>query len=334
MKKLWIHKLLAGCAAFTLLSACSHSGSPQHSSPRTTVSPWSTDTPGDLEDRLPTPIENVPSDIIQQVNAFYQQSPDTSRAFNLAMHSCITAQGFTWDSTIPMDISIRQGPGSHSPLSVNHAQQQGYSGDTRFDTYGAQYDYANTSALPDGYWEALQGTKESEEVEPGQYVYTNGCFVQASQLIFNSPLVYREYSRNYISPFRNYAVGYLSHKDFQQVQKAVETCLKDKYSINFERDVIYDAKRPYGVLPPRDVAIAEAQCREEHGWEQTVQRLQAAYLASYMSKPWHAEHIQTLKKAKAYADQHSTETLKRLESDQIQWRTVKGASPSPGSTES
>ena len=244
--------------------------------------------------------DQVDSQAIEKVNTLFTLSPTAQQAQEAALAQCMTARGQTWVSSsakLPYDVRSQLDP---SPLSLAQAQAEGYS----------SHNYSQTQSLPNLTEEAMliymgdpsQGSISVEGV-PGS-IAANGCLAESYTRVFGSAESGVFFESGILNLTLPYVNAVIHDSRSQELDQAWSACMKEEEGIEIASPALATIDTSLG---PHQMAVADAQCREQVNYEEKTREILNSYLTTFLAE--NEGLIDQLTEAKKTAEQNAPEIL-------------------------
>lgn len=203
-------------------------------------------------------------------------TPAAQQAKEKAVVQCIQAKGLTWQerpASQAFDIRSQMSP---EPLSVEDAQQYGY------QKPGPNLEQ-DSPPIDDAALAAYRGNPENGSVTvdgvPGG-IAADGCLAQSYKEVFGSAetgVLFESGILNLPLPYINAAQA---DDRLVELDKKWATCMKDQHGVEIATP---DLAMNDTSMDSHQLAIYDAQCRQEVNYEKVTQEVLNAYLTTFLA---------------------------------------------------
>lgn len=237
----------------------------------------------------------------EKVNTLFSISATAHQAQQVAVANCISEKGGTWQraTTTQEQYDIRQQFPLQS-LTVEQARQHGYQAPSPVDEAQPGGGDDATMALYSG--DPANGSVTVDGI-PGA-IAADGCLAQSYEEVFGSAeagVLFEGGIGNLPLPYLNAA---LEDKQYDALLEEWHTCMKDTYDIDIATPDLASVDTS---MDSTTLAVYDATCRENIGFENTVENLLDAYLTTFLSEQ--DAVIDQLTSAKETAEQNAPAIL-------------------------
>lgn len=222
------------------------------------------------------PAAQIDHQAIEKVNTLFNMTPAAQQAKEAAVAQCMQGKGLTWPiqpASPDFDIRSQLSP---RPLSVEEAQQYGYQVPTpNLEQAGPLIDDAAQAAYI--------GNPENGSVTvdgiPGA-IAADGCLAQSYKDVFGSA----EAGVLFESGILNLPLPYINAAQVDdrsvELDKQWATCMKDQHGLEIATP---DLAAIDTSMDSRQLAVYDAQCRQEVKYEETTREVLNAYLTTFLA---------------------------------------------------
>lgn len=236
------------------------------------------------------PANEVNHDATEIVNDAFSISPEVHDAQQKAAAQCMEERGYTWEP-VPAQPTYDVRNSLHpNPLTVEQAKRYGYGPTTP--------DYERLlPPIEQEAFEAYMGTDLSNPItspQGGGSIAPDGCLAESYKQVFGSAeaAVYLE------GGAENLPLPYIAaiHDNIEDIKvtEAWSACMADNYDIKAETPSL--AAHSNGI-DQYDMAVKDATCREETGFEDVMNKLLDAYMTTFIN-----DNEDLIKQAKEYKE--------------------------------
>lgn len=222
------------------------------------------------------PAAQIDHQAIEKVNTLFNMTPAAQQAKEAAVAQCIQGKGLTWPiqpANPDFDIRSQMSP---KPLSVEEAQQYGYQTPNSNPEQDA-------SPVEDAAWNAYMGNPENGRVAVDGVsggIATDGCLAQSYKEVFGSAeagVLFEGGILNLPLPYINAAQA---DKRITELDKQWATCMKNEHSVEIATP---DLAAIDTSMDSHQLAVYDAQCRQEVKYEETTREVLNAYLTTFLA---------------------------------------------------
>ncbi|WP_143539044.1 hypothetical protein [Rothia nasimurium] len=242
----------------------------------------------------------VDNQAIEKINTLFSMSPAAQQAKEAAISQCLSDQGLTWQPgqlNQPFDIRSQFSP---KALSIEDAQQYGYL--SQEPNTEVQAPLVDDTAL-----EAYRGNPENGSVVvegiPGA-IAADGCLAQSYKAVFGSA----EAGVLFESGIQNLPLPYIGAAQIDSKQEELNqrwsACMKDHYGIEIQTPDLASVDTS---MDSHQLAMYDAQCRQEVNYEEVTTEILNAYLTTFLTD--NEGIIDQLTQAKQTAEKNAPEIL-------------------------
>lgn len=248
------------------------------------------------------PATQPDSQAIEKINTLFSMTPAAQQAKEVAVAQCLKSQGYTWDlQSVSESYDIRS-DFSPRPLSVEEAQERGYQ---TLSTNSEQ----NQPDIDDATWAAYMGNPENGGISvdgiPGT-IAADGCLAQSYKAVFGSA----EAGVLFESGIQNLPLPYIGAAQMDSKQEELNqrwsACMKDHYGIEIQTPDLASVDTS---MDSHQLAMYDAQCRQEVNYEEVTTEILNAYLTTFLTD--NEGIIDQLTQAKQTAEKNAPEILGR-----------------------
>ncbi|HJD50897.1 MAG TPA: hypothetical protein H9908_03390 [Candidatus Rothia avistercoris] len=242
------------------------------------------------------------SQAIEKVNTLFSMAPAAQQAKEVATAQCLQEQNLTWPQRpTSQSFSIRSQL-SPSPLSPEDAQQYGYQTPT---TNVEQ----NLPAIDDASWAAYMGNPEnggiSVEGVPGA-IAADGCLAQSYKAVFGSAEAGVLFESGILNLPLPYVNAVKEDERYSDLIGLWRTCMKDHHGVEIDNP---DLATIDTSMDSHQLAIYDAQCRQQVNFEEVTTDILNAYLTTFLAD--NEGVIDQLTQAKRMAEKNAPEILSK-----------------------
>lgn len=240
------------------------------------------------------------SQAIEKVNTLFSMAPAAQQAKEVATAQCLQEQNLTWPQRpASQSFSIRSQL-SPSPLSPEDAQQYGYQ-------KPATNIEQNLPAIDDASWAAYMGNPEnggiSVEGVPGA-IAADGCLAQSYKAVFGSAEAGVLFESGILNLPLPYVNAVKEDERYSDLIGLWRTCMKDQHGVEIDNP---DLATIDTSMDSHQLAIYDAQCRQQVNFEEVTTDILNAYLTTFLAD--NEGVIDQLTQAKQTAEKNAPEIL-------------------------
>lgn len=240
------------------------------------------------------------SQAIEKVNTLFSMAPAAQQAKEVATAQCLQEQNLTWPQRpASQSFSIRSQL-SPSPLSPEDAHQYGYQ-------KPATNIEQNLPAIDDASWAAYMGNPEnggiSVEGVPGA-IAADGCLAQSYKAVFGSAEAGVLFESGILNLPLPYVNAVKEDERYSDLIGLWRTCMKDQHGVEIDNP---DLATIDTSMDSHQLAIYDAQCRQQVNFEEVTTDILNAYLTTFLAD--NEGVIDQLTQAKQTAEKNAPEIL-------------------------
>lgn len=236
------------------------------------------------------PANEVNHDATEIVNDAFSISPEVHDAQQKAAAQCMKERGYTWEP-VPAQPTYDVRNSLHpTPLTVEEAKKYAYGPRT------PNYEQL-LPPIEQETFEAYMGTDLSNPItspQGGGSIASDGCLAESYKQVFGTA----EAAVYFYGGPLNRPLPYLAaiHDNIEEIKvtEAWSACMADNYDIKVETP---DLAAHSQDIDPYDMAVKDATCREETGFEEVMTELLDAYMTTFIE-----DQGDFIKQAKEYKD--------------------------------
>lgn len=216
------------------------------------------------------------SQAIEKVNTLFSMTPAAQQAKEVAIAQCLQAKNLNWQERPTSKVFDIRSQLSPKPLSLEDAREYGYlSPDPNFEELD--------SSVDDTVLAAYGGNPENGSVTvdgiPGA-IAADGCLAQSYKDVFGSAEVGVLFESGILNLPLPYINATQADDRLVELDKQWATCMKDQHGVEIENP---DLAAIDTSMDSRQLAVYDAQCRQEVKYEETTREVLNAYLTTFLA---------------------------------------------------